>query len=141
MSQSTQVNSEGLYPAPPKPQGLPPIEITQKSHQVLSRRYLRKGKDGQPQETIEEMFWRVAYHVAKVEEAWDQEVESRAKAFYQILISKKFFPNSPTFTGLPWDSWLLVLFYQSLMIWAERNPGFYNSAQCRLIQQTGGEWV
>ncbi len=35
------------------------------------RRYVRRDKDGQPAETVEETFWRVAFHVAKAEELWD----------------------------------------------------------------------
>ncbi|MGI6740281.1 MAG: adenosylcobalamin-dependent ribonucleoside-diphosphate reductase [Brevefilum sp.] len=141
MSQSTQVNSEGLYPAPPIPKGLPAIELTENSHQVLSRRYLRKGKDGQPQETIEEMFWRVAYHVAKVEEAWDQEVESRAKAFYQILISKKFFPNSPTFTGAgtPLGQLAACFVLPISDDMGRKESGIFTTLRnAALIQQTGG---
>ncbi len=34
---------------------------------VLEKRYLRKGPDGKPIETIEELFWRVAKSVADVE--------------------------------------------------------------------------
>lgn len=141
MSQSTQVNSEGLYPTPPIPAGLPSIELTENSHQVLSRRYLRKGKDGQPQETIEEMFWRVAYHVAKVEEAWDQEVESRAKAFYQILISKKFFPNSPTFTGAgtPLGQLAACFVLPISDDMGRKESGIFTTLRnAALIQQTGG---
>lgn len=141
MSQSTQVNSEGLYPAPPIPKGLPAIELTENSHQVLSRRYLRKGKDGQPQETIEEMFWRVAYHVAKVEEAWDHEVESRAKAFYQILISKKFFPNSPTFTGAgtPLGQLAACFVLPISDDMGRKESGIFTTLRnAALIQQTGG---
>ena len=141
MSQSTQVNSEGLYPAPPIPKGLPAIELTENSHQVLSRRYLRKGKDGQPQETIEEMFWRVAYHVAKVEEAWDHEVESRTKAFYQILISKKFFPNSPTFTGAgtPLGQLAACFVLPISDDMGRKESGIFTTLRnAALIQQTGG---
>ncbi|MFN8402281.1 MAG: ribonucleotide reductase N-terminal alpha domain-containing protein [Anaerolineales bacterium] len=45
------------------------------------------------------MFLRVAYHVAKVEAMWDADIQERTIQYYHLLSSKKFFPNSPTFTG------------------------------------------
>ena len=90
---------QGLLPTPAMPRGLPKAELTDNARQVLVKRYVRRGDDGQPVETVEEMFWRVAYHVAKAEEVWDGDVNARAVEFYHLLTSKKFFPNSPTFTG------------------------------------------
>ncbi len=91
--------NKGLLPTPPMPENLPKIDLSENSRQVLSKRYLRRGHDGQPMETIEEMFWRVAYHVAAVEEKWGGNPLERAAQFYELLINKRFFPNSPTFTG------------------------------------------
>ncbi|MBN2677064.1 MAG: hypothetical protein JXR32_03250, partial [Anaerolineaceae bacterium] len=88
-----------LLPTPTLPHDLPPVELTDNARQVLLRRYVRRGADGQPAESIEEMFWRVAYHVAHAEEIWAGDVESRARDFYHLLTSRRFFPNSPTFTG------------------------------------------
>jgi len=101
MSQETTTREakNGLLPTPPLPQDLPPVELTENARKVLLRRYVRRGPDGQPAETVEEMFWRVAYHVAKVEQVWGQEVMPRAREYYELLTSKRFFPNSPTFTG------------------------------------------
>jgi ribonucleoside-diphosphate reductase alpha chain len=90
---------QGLLPTPAMPRGLLKAELTDNARQVLVKRYVRRGDDGQPVETVEEMFWRVAYHVAKAEEAWGGDVNARAVEFYRLLTSKKFFPNSPTFTG------------------------------------------
>src|SRR3990172_6532685 len=86
-------------PTPPLPKELPKVELTENARQVLVRRYVRRGKDGQPVESVEEMFWRVAYHVAACETNWDDDVMTRAREFYDLLTSKCFFPNSPTFTG------------------------------------------
>jgi len=65
---------------------------------VLKRRYLRKGSDGTPVETPEELFRRVARNVASAEELVPQgedprEVEER---FYRLMTSLRFMPNSPT---------------------------------------------
>ena len=96
---ATVAKKQGLLPTPPIPKDLPDIDLTDNSRQVLERRYLRRGEAGNPIETIPEMFWRVAYHVAKAEEKWGNDVIERAREFYHLLVSKKFFPNSPTFTG------------------------------------------
>ncbi|MEW5941444.1 MAG: ribonucleotide reductase N-terminal alpha domain-containing protein, partial [Chloroflexota bacterium] len=91
--------NQGLIPTPPMPKKLPKVDLTDNARQVLMKRYVRRGDDGKPVETVEEMFWRVAYHIAKVEETWGADVTKRAVEFYHLLTSKKFFPNSPTFTG------------------------------------------
>ena len=95
----TPSTKSGLLPTPPMPRGLPKANLTDNARQVLVKRYVRRGHDGKPAETVEEMFWRVAYHVAKVEEQWDADVQKRTVEYYHLLSSKKFFPNSPTFTG------------------------------------------
>ena len=95
---TTQVKN-GLLPTPPMPKDLPRAQLTDNARQVLMKRYVRRGDDGKPAETVEEMFWRVAYHVAKVEEEWGADVHARTVEYYHLLSSKKFFPNSPTFTG------------------------------------------
>src|SRR5258708_27848882 len=89
----------GLLPTPSMPKGLPKVELTDSAGQVPERRTVRRADDGKHAETVEEMFWRVAYHVAKVEELWNGDVIERAREFYRLLTGKKFFPNSPTFTG------------------------------------------
>jgi len=76
-----------------------PIPLTDNARTVLSKRYLRRGDDGQPIETEQEMFWRVAYHVAGAEAEFDNDVDSVARRFYDLLTALRFFPNSPTFTG------------------------------------------
>ncbi len=133
--------SSGIIPTPPLPEGLPGIELSENSRLVLSRRYLRKGKDGLPQETVEEMFWRVAYHVAKAEEVWDQDVNARASEFYSMLTSKKFFPNSPTFTGAGTPLGQLAACFVlpiSDDMGREEDGIFTTLRNAALIQQTGG---
>lgn len=92
-------NEEGLLITPALPEDLPAVELTENARQVLVRRYVRRGKDGKPAESIEGMFWRVAYNIACVEAGYGGDVMARARDFYRLLSSKKFFPNSPTFTG------------------------------------------
>ena len=135
------VVKQGLLPTPPIPTDLPSIDLTENSSQVLERRYLRRGEDGNPIETIDEMFWRVAYHVAKAEEQWDGDVIGRARDFYRLLVSKKFFPNSPTFTGagtpLGQLAACFVLPVNDDM--GRDSAGIFQSLRdAALIQQTGG---
>ncbi len=132
---------QGLLATPPLPSDLPSIDLTDNSRQVLERRYLRRGEDGEPIESIDEMFWRVSYHVAKAEEAWDGDVIKRAREFYHLLVSKKFFPNSPTFTGAGTPlGQLAACFVLPVNDDMGRDAAgiFQSLRDAALIQQTGG---
>lgn len=133
--------TSGLLPTPPLAEGLPPAELTDNARQVLVRRYVRRGDDGRPAESVEEMFWRVAYHVAKVEEQWGTDVITLAKDFYVLLTSRKFFPNSPTFTGAGTPlGQLAACFVLPISDDMGRDSAgiFQTLRDAALIQQTGG---
>ncbi len=74
------------------------VPIASNGMAVLERRYLRRGLDGNPSETVPEMFWRVASLVAAHSLGAEDKV-ALAVSYYDILTNIKFFPNSPTFTG------------------------------------------
>ncbi len=136
-----KTNRYGLLPTPAMPKGLPSVELTENGRQVLARRYLRRGDDGQPIEGIEEMFWRVAWHVAKVEKQWGSDVMEWAKTFYCLLASKKFFPNSPTFTGAgtPLGQLAACFVLPISDDMGRRESGIFQTLRnAALIQQTGG---
>lgn len=65
---------------------------------VLERRYLIRGEEGNPLETPEDMFRRVARAVAGGDRAYDEnaDVENTAGLFYEMMTSLRFMPNSPT---------------------------------------------
>jgi ribonucleoside-diphosphate reductase alpha chain len=131
----------GLLPTPPMPEGLPEANLTDNARQVLMKRYVRRGDDGKPAETVEEMFWRVAYHVARVEEQWDADVQKRTAEYYHLLSSKKFFPNSPTFTGAGTPlGQLAACFVLPITDDMGRDSAgiFQTLRDAALIQQTGG---
>ncbi|HSL43300.1 MAG TPA: ribonucleotide reductase N-terminal alpha domain-containing protein [Anaerolineales bacterium] len=131
----------GLLPTPPMPRGLPKANLTDNARQVLMKRYVRRGDDGKPAETVEEMFWRVAYHVARVEEQWDADVQKRTVEYYHLLSSKKFFPNSPTFTGAGTPlGQLAACFVLPITDDMGRDTAgiFQTLRDAALIQQTGG---
>ncbi|QJA05642.1 adenosylcobalamin-dependent ribonucleoside-diphosphate reductase [Thermosulfurimonas marina] len=70
---------------------------------VLAYRYLVRDEKGDPVETPEEMFWRVARAVAEAEREFGEDPEFWAERFYQLMASLDFLPNSPTLmnAGLP----------------------------------------
>jgi ribonucleoside-diphosphate reductase alpha chain len=143
MLEQSKVQSmkDGLMPTPPLPADLKPVELTENARKVLMRRYVRRGKDGLPAESVEEMFWRVAYHVAISEQAWGEDVKSRAQQFYELLTTKRFFPNSPTFTGAGTPlGQLAACFVLPISDDMGRDSAgiFQTLRDAALIQQTGG---
>jgi len=135
-----KLDNSGLIPTPPLPEGLPKIELTENSRQILSKRYLRHGKDGTPVESIEEMFWRIAWHVSDLPERSENH-EELARQFYDMLISKAFFPNSPTFTGAgtPLGQLAACFVLPISDDMGRAADGIFSSLRnAALIQQTGG---
>ncbi|OPY79788.1 MAG: Ribonucleoside-diphosphate reductase NrdZ [Syntrophorhabdus sp. PtaU1.Bin153] len=64
---------------------------------VLRKRYLIKDSDGEPVETPEGMFRRVAGFIARAEEQYKEGDRDRAAdEFYSMFSNLEFLPNSPT---------------------------------------------
>jgi ribonucleoside-diphosphate reductase alpha chain len=117
------------------------IPLTENARAVLSRRYLRKGPDGEPVETVTEMFHRVAHHIALAEREWDGDVEAAEEAFYNFLTQLRFFPNSPTFTGAGTPLGQLAACFVlpiSDDMGRDESGIFQSLRDAALIQQTGG---
>lgn len=74
------------------------LNISENTRTVLERRYLRKDLDGNLQETPEELFRRVATHIAEAEGFYEDGLEPSkvADAFYGVMTDFRFLPNSPT---------------------------------------------
>jgi len=72
--------------------------LSENARKVLERRYLKKDSDGKVVETPEEMFRRVARHVAKAEAHYGEKakVEEIEEVFYEMMKAFQFLPNSPT---------------------------------------------
>ncbi|HBY95307.1 MAG TPA: hypothetical protein DEP84_15365 [Chloroflexi bacterium] len=133
-------NGRGI---PPIPSDLAAREVplTENARTVLKKRYLRKGPDGKPAETIPEMFWRVAWHVAQPDAEVDADTYATARRFYDLLTNLKFMPNSPTFTGagtpLGQLAACFVLKIEDDM--GKVKSGIFDTLRdAVLIQQTGG---
>ncbi|MGI6259772.1 MAG: adenosylcobalamin-dependent ribonucleoside-diphosphate reductase [Anaerolineaceae bacterium] len=137
---TTNLNHLGLYPTPPLPEGLPSIELSDNSRQILSKRYLRRAPDGSHAETIDEMFWRIAWHISDTPERVEDH-DKLARDFYHMLVSKSFFPNSPTFTGAGTPLGQLAACFVlpiSDDMGRARDGIFSTLRDAALIQQTGG---
>ena len=115
--------------------------LTENAKVVLQKRYLRRGDDGNPIETIEEMFWRVGYNVALAEREFDSNPDDVAEEFYQLLTDLRFLPNSPTFTGAGTPLGQLAACFVlpiSDDMGGDSAGIFQTLRDAALIQQTGG---
>ncbi|HYA12112.1 MAG TPA: vitamin B12-dependent ribonucleotide reductase [Thermodesulfovibrionales bacterium] len=75
------------------------ICLTQNALKVLEKRYLKKNEVGKVVETPEELFRRVARTVASADlnyGASEKDVKNLEEAFYEMITSLAFLPNSPT---------------------------------------------
>ncbi len=89
---------------PTKKPGRPEeVTLSGNARLVLARRYLAKDEEGQPLETPEELFRRVAHNIAQAEARFNGEnVDSGAAVaewepqFLAVMQDLDFLPNSPT---------------------------------------------
>jgi len=140
-SRTKQGGARGKAVRPKLPKAARPVELSDNARTVLMKRYVRKGEDGEPIETPEEMFWRIAFHIAQAEAAWGGDVLQVAQEFYQLLAQKRFFPNSPTFTGAGTPlGQLAACFVLPVSDDMGRDGAgiFQTLRDAALIQQTGG---
>lgn len=74
------------------------MNLTDNALKVLEKRYLTKDLEGNVIETPDEMFKRVAHHIAKADLLYNNEsdVHKIEKEFYDMMVNLEFLPNSPT---------------------------------------------
>lgn len=75
------------------------INLNPNALRVLEKRYLKKNEEGRVVETPEELFRRVARHVAGADALYglpEGEIIRTEEDFYNIMTSFYFLPNSPT---------------------------------------------
>ncbi len=109
--------------------------------EVLKRRYVRRGADGQPVETVEELFRRVAGHIAAGEARWDGRDAEMEQVLFELVATLRFMPNSPTFTGAGTPlAQLAACFVLPISddMGRESDGIFQTLRDMALIQQTGG---
>jgi len=137
----THEGRKKILQKPPLPEDLGSISLSDNARKVLSKRFIRRDRNELPVETIDEMFWRVAYHVASCEPEWSGNINDRARQFYALMISKSFFPNSPTFTGAgtPLGQLAACFVIPISDDMGRDSAGIFQSLRdAALIQQTGG---
>ncbi|MDI9549233.1 MAG: adenosylcobalamin-dependent ribonucleoside-diphosphate reductase [Chloroflexota bacterium] len=135
------VRGERTYINPPDYVDDDAIRLTDNSRKVLERRYLRRDLDGALLETPAGMFYRVAYHVAAVEDQHGRDSAQTARAFYDLLSQYRFFPNSPTFTGAgtPLGQLAACFVLPIADDMGKSGDGIFSTLRvAALIQQTGG---
>ena len=74
-------------------------ELSDNARVVLAKRYLKKGPDGQPVESPEELFLRVAANIAEGERKLggsEEKFQKTRDLYFNLMASLSFLPNSPT---------------------------------------------
>lgn len=121
-----------------------PAALSSNARTVLEKRYLVKDSSGQPTETPEQMFWRVATTIAEVDRRYgasDAAVQEVAESFYELMTQRRFEPNSPTLmnAGRPLGqlSACFVLPVEDAL--SNGRDGIYDTLRSMaLIHQSGG---
>ncbi len=72
------------------------LKLTENALRVLRARYLLKNDRGEVVESPEEMFRRVASHVARAEELYGEDAAAWEERFFSLMTGLRFLPNSPT---------------------------------------------
>ena len=78
---------------------LTPAELSENAIVVLSKRYLKRDAEGNPLESPEDLFRRVAENIAQAEEKFgadSEQVKETAELYFNLMASLSFMPNSPT---------------------------------------------
>lgn len=116
------------------------INFSENAQKILERRYLLRDVNGNPTETSEQMFERLANVMAEADRPY-RDIEKTKIAFYNLLSSKKFFPNSPTFTGAGTSLGQLAACFVLPVaddLGKEKDGIFATLRVAALIQQSGG---
>jgi ribonucleoside-diphosphate reductase alpha chain len=111
---------------------------------VLARRYLIKDDQGEPVEEPRDLFWRVARTIAAADQRYgssEQEVKALADAFFELMATRVWMPNSPTLmnAGRPLGqlSACFVLPVEDSL--SNQQSGIYDTLRhMALVHQSGG---
>jgi ribonucleoside-diphosphate reductase alpha chain len=120
------------------------LDLSPNALTVLERRYLVKDDHGAPAETPENLFWRVARTVAAPDRTYgasDRAVEGVAEAFFELMATRVWMPNSPTLmnAGRPLGqlSACFVLPVEDAL--SNGRSGIYDTLRAMaLVHQSGG---
>ena len=124
------------------PADLPNPSLTNNAIEVLGRRYLRKDPEsGELIETPRQLFWRVATHIAKAEQAFPGASPGKTLAiageFYELMAKRVFMPNSPTLMNAGREMGMLSACF--VLPVEDSIEGIFDSIKATaLIQKAGG---
>ncbi|MFB6098325.1 MAG: ribonucleotide reductase N-terminal alpha domain-containing protein, partial [Salinibacter sp.] len=104
---------------------------------VLRRRYLRQDATGAVVETPDELFHRVAAHLAQAEARFGGDVERTEAQFYETMRALEFLPNSPTLMNAGTEIGQLAACFV-LPVEDSLDAIFETLKQTALIHQSGG---
>lgn len=72
------------------------MKISKNAMLVLEKRYIAKDKKGNPAETVEGLFRRVAKAIAQADANYGGDTKQTEEVFYKLMTNLEFLPNSPT---------------------------------------------
>ena len=115
------------------------MKIGKNALTVLEKRYLIKNDHGEPVETVENMFRRVADTIAQADRQYDAgaDVGKLSDRFYQMMTDLEFLPNSPTLMNAGRDLGQLSACFV-LPIEDSMDAIFETVKQAALIHKSGG---
>ncbi len=120
------------------------LDLSPNALTVLERRYLVKDDHGAPAEAPEDLFWRVARTVAAPDRTYgasDRAAQGLAEAFFELMATRVWMPNSPTLmnAGRPLGqlSACFVLPVEDAL--SNGRSGIYDTLRAMaLVHQSGG---
>ncbi len=107
---------------------------------VLRARYLKKDEQGRPTEKPEDLFRRVAATIANIETNYGADAQHRQyweDEFYDLMVSGRFMPNSPTLMNAGREMGMLSACFV-LPVKDSINDIFDSIKNTALIQKAGG---
>ncbi|MBI1827088.1 MAG: vitamin B12-dependent ribonucleotide reductase [Planctomycetes bacterium] len=116
------------------------VGFSENAERVLRARYLKKDEQGKYTESIPELFRRVAKAVAEAETLYDSNPQIRSEweeRFYELMMSRRFMPNSPTLMNAGREMGMLSACFV-LPVRDSINDIFDSIKHTALIQKAGG---
>jgi len=121
-----------------------PLQLSDNAITVLRRRYLIKDAAGQPTEEPVDLFRRVARTIADSDKSYgasEGAVEALSDAFYDLMVSRAWMPNSPTLmnAGRPLGQLSACFVLPVKDALSDDHSGIYDTLRnMALVHQSGG---